>query len=335
MPGAARVDGNVNALGVYVVDTDNKVVGGLGPPAFGSNWNDAPAAGGEGLEIIDGRAPEGPDEVLLDESTAERAGYAVGDSVPLLTPRGAERLQPTLVGIAGFPSGGSLNGATLAAFDTATAQALFLDGEDAYTDLWVTAEDGVSQEELAESVSAALPDGMEAVTGDEAADESASDLLEAISFITTFLLIFAGISLVVGAFLIVNTFSILVAQRSRELALLRALGASQRQVTRSVLVEAFVLGRAGLDDRPGTRRAAGDAAAAAVRTVRARPVGPAADLRHRAPCWRRTSSASSSPWRRRSCRPGAPRGSRPCRRCATTSPSPRPRCTAGCSSGSR
>ena len=242
VPGAARVDGNVNALGVYVVDTDNKVVGGLGPPAFGSNWNDAPAAGGEGLEIIDGRAPEGPDEVLLDESTAERAGYDVGDSVPLLTPRGAERLQPTLVGIAGFPSGGSLNGATLAAFDTVTAQDLFLDGEDAYTNLWVTAEDGVSQEELAQSVTAALPDGMEAVTGDEAADESASDLLEAISFITTFLLIFAGIALVVGAFLIVNTFSILVAQRSRELALLRALGASQRQVTRSVLVEAFVLG---------------------------------------------------------------------------------------------
>ena len=80
------------------------------------------------------------------------------------------------------------------------------------------------------------------MTGDAAADESATDLLEAISFITTFLLIFAGIALVVGAFLIVNTFSILVAQRSRELALLRALGASRRQVTRSVLLEAFVLG---------------------------------------------------------------------------------------------
>ena len=102
-PASARVDGNVNAFGVYVVDTDNKVVGGLGPPAIGSNWTDAPAAGGEGLEIVDGRAPEGADEVLLDESTAERAGYAVGDTVPLLTPRGAERLQPTLVGIAGFP----------------------------------------------------------------------------------------------------------------------------------------------------------------------------------------------------------------------------------------
>ena len=180
--------------------------------------------------------------MLLDESTAERAGYAIGDTVPLITPRGAATMQPTLVGIAGFPDGGSLNGATFAAFDTATAQDLFLDGEDVYNDVWVTAEDGVSQQELRDAVAPLLPDGIEAVTGDAAADESASDLLEAISFITTFLLIFAGIALVVGAFLIVNTFSILVAQRSRELALLRALGASRRQVTRSVLLEAFVLG---------------------------------------------------------------------------------------------
>ena len=96
-----------------------------------------------------------------------------------------------------------------------------------------------------------LPQGIEAVTGDDAADESASELLEAISFITTFLLIFAGIALVVGSFLIVNTFSILVAQRSRELALLRALGASQRQVMWSVQLEAFVLGLLGSD--PGSR----------------------------------------------------------------------------------
>ena len=107
----------------------------------------------------------------------------------------------------------------------------------------MTAADGVSQDELRDDGRAAeLPDGVEAVTGDDAADESASDLLEAISFLTTFLLIFAGISLVVGAFLIVNTFSILVAQRSRELALLRALGASKRQVMWSVQLEAFVLG---------------------------------------------------------------------------------------------
>lgn len=268
VPGAARVDGNVSAVGVFVISADDKVVSGFGPPAIGGNWSDAPAGHGlEGLQIIEGRAPQGPEEVVLDDRTAERAGYEVGDQVTIVPstamtelsagdigadlesgggrPAGPPpdlRLQPELVGIAGFPGGGSLNGATYAAFDTATAQRLFLDGDDAFTDLWVTAESGVTQAELRDAVAAELPDGLEAVTGDDAADESATELLDAVSFLTTFLLIFAGIALVVGAFLIVNTFSILVAQRSRELALLRALGASKRQVTWSVLLEAFVLG---------------------------------------------------------------------------------------------
>lgn len=244
--GAARVDGNVSALNVVVIDTDGKVVGGFGPPSLGGNWTTAPAGHGlEGLVITEGREPSGPDDVVLDASTAEKAGYALGDTVTLNTAGAAAVLEPTLVGIADFRRGGSLNGATLAIFDTPTAQDLFLGGEDAYSDVWVTAEDGVSQDELRDRVEAALPDGFQAETGDDAADEAASDLLEAISFLTTFLLIFAGISLVVGAFLIVNTFSILVAQRSRELALLRALGASKRQVLGSVQLEALVLGLLG------------------------------------------------------------------------------------------
>lgn len=243
--GVARVDGNVNAFGVYVVGEDDKVIGGLGPPAIGGNWTDAPSPGGVGLEITEGDAPQGQDQVLLDERTAEKAGYEVGDEVRLLLPRGAAQLHPTMVGLVGYPEGGSLNGATLVLFDTPGAQDLFLDGEDAYTDVWVTAEEGVSQGELAAAVDTVLPQDIEAVTGDVAADESADDLLEAVGFITTFLLIFAGISLVVGSFLIVNTFSILVAQRSRELALLRALGASRRQVTWSVEVEALILGLLG------------------------------------------------------------------------------------------
>jgi putative ABC transport system permease protein len=240
--GVARVDGNVSAFGVYVVGSDGKVIGGLGPPALGGNYNTAPAAGGEGLELVEGEEPRGPDQVLLDETTAENGGYEVGDTVELLLPRGISKLSPTLVGLVGFPDGGSLNGATLTMFDTETTQELFRGGRDEYNDVWVTAEDGVSQAELRDAVAEVVPDDIEAVTGDEAADESASQLLEAISFITTFLLIFAGIALVVGSFLIVNTFSILVAQRSRELALLRALGASKRQVVRSVQLEAFVLG---------------------------------------------------------------------------------------------
>jgi len=243
LPGAARVDGQVGTFGVYVIDKDDKVVGGFGPPAIGAGWNDAPSAHGlEGLVLIEGEEPHGPDEVILDENTIERTGYELGDRV-LLNSIGAQAvLQPELVGVAGYPEGGSLNGATYAAFDMRTAQQLFLGGRDEFTSIWVTAREGVSQQELRDQAKEVLPDDVDTLTGDKAADESASDLLEAIGFLTTFLLIFAGISLVVGAFLIVNTFSILVAQRSRELALLRALGASRQQVTGSVLLEAFVLG---------------------------------------------------------------------------------------------
>ncbi len=246
LPGAARADGQIGVQGVYVIDTDDRPLGGFGPPSIGGNWSDAPAGNGlQGLTIVEGREPEGPDEVVLDAATAEKSGWAIGDSVPIVTAEETANLDPTLVGIADFPDAGSLNGATLASFDTSRAQELFLDGEDAFSSVWVTAADGVSQEELQAQVAAVVPDGFEAVTGDAEADEQADDLLEAISFLTIFLLIFAGISLVVGAFLIVNTFSILVAQRSRELALLRALGASRRQVTRSVQLEAFVLGVVG------------------------------------------------------------------------------------------
>lgn len=244
--GATRADGNVTSFGVFVVGENGKVIGGQGAPGLGVSWNDAPAGHGlEGLTVIEGEPPSGPGEVALDAATAERAGYDVGDPVRLVTTSEQASLEPTLVGVMEFAEGGSTNGATLTAFEEQTAQELFLGGQDEYHDAWVTAEQGVSQEELRENVEAALPNGYQALTGDEAADEAASDLMQAISFITTFLLVFAGIALVVGSFLIVNTFSILVAQRSRELALLRALGASRRQVTRSVLFEALVLGVVG------------------------------------------------------------------------------------------
>ncbi|HCB06156.1 MAG TPA: ABC transporter permease [Nocardioides bacterium] len=243
LPGAARADGMVSATGVYVLSTEGKVVGGSGPPAFGGNWSNAPAGHDlEGLIIVDGHEPHGPDEVVLDENTADEAGYQLGDEVSIVTSTEALDVHPQLVGIAGFREGGSLNGATYAAFDTPTAQQLFLDGADAFNVIWVTAKDGVSQQELTDEASAVLPDGFEAVTGDDAAEESAGPLLSGIDFLTTFLLIFAGIALVVSSYIIVNTFSILVAQRSRELALLRALGASKRQVIRSVQLEAFAVG---------------------------------------------------------------------------------------------
>jgi len=246
-PGAARADGNVASFGVFVVGKNGKVIGGQGAPGLGFNLTGAPAAHGlKGLQITSGHAPAKAGEIALDAKTAQRAGYHVGDTVHLVTSsQQAATLDPTLVGLAQFADGGSTNGATITIFDTHTAQQLFLQGKDAFNSAWVTAKPGVSETDLRDQVANLLPKGYTAETGDKAADKAASQLLKAISFITTFLLIFASISLVVGSFLIVNTFSILVAQRSRELALLRAIGASRRQVTRSVLFEAVVLGIAG------------------------------------------------------------------------------------------
>ncbi|WP_114422376.1 ABC transporter permease [Nocardioides houyundeii] len=244
--GAARADGNILDPAVFVIDKNNKVLGVAGAPAFASNWTGAPAGHGlSGLTLIQGRAPQGPDEIIMEASTALRAGYFLNEEVRLVTSEDEPLLTPTLVGITDFVDGGSFNGATWVAFDTPTAQDLFMGGRDRFNDAWVTAADGVSQGQLRDRVAKVLPERVRARTGDEAADEGSNALLEGIGFLTTFLLIFAGISLVVGAFLIVNTFSILVAQRSRELALLRALGASKRQVTGSVLLEALVLGLLG------------------------------------------------------------------------------------------
>ena len=243
--GAARVDGNVSNFGTFVVGPDGKVVGGQGAPGLGLNYTDAPAATGEqAVTVVDGRAPGGPGEVALDTHTAEQAGYTVGDTVQLVTSGDRPRLSARLVGTVEF-SGGGTAGASLTMFDTDVAQRLYLGGKDAFTDIWVTGKDGVSQDELRDAVAADLPEGVEAVTGGTAADEAASDVNQALSFITTFLLVFAGVSLFVGSFLIINTFSILVAQRSRELALLRAIGARRGQLTRSVLLEAAVVGLLG------------------------------------------------------------------------------------------
>ena len=245
--GVARADGIASGSGVFVIGADNRVVGGAGAPGLWSSYSDAPAAGdAERLSVIAGRPPTRKGEVVLDTDTARRAGVYVGERVKLASVGRRALLQPRLVGLADYPSGGaSLNGASIAIFAPRVAQQLFLDGKDVWSQVWVTADPGVSASDLRDRISRVLPQGVRAVTGATAAKQSASDLLNAISFLTVFLLVFAGIALVVGAFLIVNTFSILVAQRSRELALFRALGASRRQVTRSVLFEAFVVGAVG------------------------------------------------------------------------------------------
>src|SRR5215207_3040990 len=244
-PGVARADGSVDGQGLFVVKKNGKLLGGTGAPTLAFNFSDAPNMNGQpSVTISEGREPRRDGEVAIDERSAKNAGYAVGDTVRMVTAGNEPRVEATLVGYAEFAGGGTA-GATLVFFDTPTAQRLFLDGKDAYTSVSLTGKDGVSQQQLVDAVRPLLPDSAAALTGDAVADEFKSIIDTVLGFLNTFLLIFAGIALVVGTFLIINTFSILVAQRSRELALLRALGASRRQVTRSVLAEAAAVGLLG------------------------------------------------------------------------------------------
>lgn len=244
--GVARADGNVFVEGVFVVGRDGKVVAAGGAPGLGVNWHDGPAAdGSEPLSFVAGRDPRTPGEVAIDESTADKAGLTVGDRVSLVTNGAQPRLDAEVVGVVQFGSSNNLVGATLTVFDTRSAQDLFFAGEDVFTDVAITLADDNRSAEVIERIEQALPAGFEAIDGEALAAESQDQIAQGLSFFNTFLLIFAAVALVVGSFLILNTFSILVAQRTQELALFRALGASRRQITGSVLIEALIVGVVG------------------------------------------------------------------------------------------
>jgi putative ABC transport system permease protein len=235
--GVAAAYGTVGADGALVIGTDGKVVGQTGPPARGGTWIPDPAI--SPLTMASGTAPVGPDQVALLDSTAKAAGVSLGDTVRLDTPGGPAT--PKVVGIVTRGISGS-DGSTLAVFDLPTAQKLLLQATGQVTGIMVRADPGVSQTELAARIKAVLPPTAKVQTGAQRSADIADRLATTFQFINIFLLTFAFIALFVAIFLIFNTFSMLVAQRTRELALLRAVGASRAQVRRSVLAEAFVLG---------------------------------------------------------------------------------------------
>lgn len=244
----ARVDGVqaaygfVQSQGTYLLDKNNKLIGNGFAPALGMNYTPGKAyLGKPGLVIRSGRAPERSGEVAIDPTSLEKGGYQLGDTMKIATSGKAGTITVTIVGTASWGSGGSA-GATYAVFDTATAQQLFMDGKQQFSSIWVDAKPGVDLKGLATRIDGVVPAGYEAVDGKTASDVLSKQIGQVLSYITTFLLVFAIVGIVVSVFLIVNTFSIVVAQRSRELALMRAMGASRGQVTRSVLVEAIVLG---------------------------------------------------------------------------------------------
>ncbi len=245
LPEVEAATGSVDGVGSFLLGKDDKMVGGQGAPTLAFNY--APGENMQGeqvLELNQGRWPERPGEVTLDTSSAERGAYQVGDTVTLIVPTRDPRRTFTLVGTADFNGGGTA-GATLVLLDTEEAQQIFLDGQDAFTSVSLTGADGVSQAELAKAADAVVPAGFTAVTGDKVVKETQEQIGQFLDVISIFLTTFAVIAIVVGAFIIFNTFSILVSQRVRESALLRALGASRRQVTRSVLVEALLMALVG------------------------------------------------------------------------------------------
>jgi putative ABC transport system permease protein len=239
--GVDRAVGVVFADGVQVVGKDGKTIGSGQAPSFGSSWSGDPDL--SPFRLTDGRGPSATGEVAMDSETATKGGFSVGSTVHLVTPQGAR--EATLVGIFRYGTTGNLAGASITTMDLRSAQQLLLDGKDAFTSVDAKASAGVAQTTLKSRVQLALaPLGgtVKVQTGAEAADQAAKSITDGLKFFSIFLLVFAGIALVVGSFLILNTFSMIVAQRTRELALLRAIGASRRQVTTSVLGEALFVG---------------------------------------------------------------------------------------------
>ncbi|WP_327156021.1 ABC transporter permease [Streptomyces tubercidicus] len=237
-PGAASVTGTVSGFTV-IADKQGKPIGD-GSLTLGGNYFPGKDGRDARYPLRDGTAPHGAHEVALDARTADQSGYKVGDTVRISVD-GPVREQK-LTGIFTTDDGAVAAGGSLALFDTPTAQKLFA-APGTFSEIDVKAAPGTSQTALKTAIDAILPKGSaEAITGKELADSQAEMTTKRMEVIETGLLAFAGISLFVGVFIIANTFTMLVAQRTKELALLRAVGASRRQVTRSVLIEAFVVG---------------------------------------------------------------------------------------------
>ncbi len=236
VPGVAEVAPNVVGL-VSILGPDGTPIGGAGPPTLASSWSETGP-----IDILSGRPPERDGEVAMDANTATEQSLDLGDTVEVAYRGGAGTFE--VVGIVGFGGTGQLGGVSFLSFDLATAQRL-LGVEGQANAFAVVAAEGVSPGTLIADISGVLPEGVEAVSGETASEEQLGTFKQALGFLNTFLLVFGYVSLFVGAFLIQNTFQIMVAQRSRELALLRALGATRRQVTRMVLGEAATVGAVG------------------------------------------------------------------------------------------
>ncbi|MEU1587949.1 FtsX-like permease family protein [Micromonospora sp. NPDC005710] len=239
VPGAASATGVVNADGARVIGSNGKVVTSFGPPQLGENWTGE----SELLKLREGRAPQAEDEIVINKALATAAKVQVGQKVGVLTAFESKKRDFTLVGVFGYSGDrDSIGGVNEVFFTTPVAQRLMLGEPDVFSSITVQAAGGVSDGKLRDDVARTLGPDFEVKTGEQVAADASASLKEGLSFFNKILLGFAAVALLVGTFLILNTFSIIVAQRTRELALMRAIGASGRQIIGSVVLEAIAVG---------------------------------------------------------------------------------------------
>ncbi|MCT2058222.1 ABC transporter permease [Dietzia cinnamea] len=239
LPGVEAATPGVSGT-VVLFNADGTPYQSGGAPSEGLAWVDPAHSVGDNSWIVDGRAPAADDEVVLPTTVLESAGLAIGDTAEVYT-TGQGMLEVTVVG--SYANDTDVGGYVGVGFSEDRARALFTDGENA-SGVSVRAEPGVSQEQVRDTIAAEFPD-YTVSTGDEVRERLSEQLSTILDFVNYFFVAFGLIALLVGTFIIYNTFSMLVAQRLRELALLRAIGASRRQLTRSVMAEAAVTGLVG------------------------------------------------------------------------------------------
>ncbi|MCB0958425.1 MAG: FtsX-like permease family protein [Acidimicrobiales bacterium] len=235
-PGVAAAEADIRGTAV-ILDRDGDEVGTPGPPRLGLTWIDDPDL--SPYRIESGRAPAGPDEVVIDVASADAAGLAIGDRTSVLTP---DPVAVEVVGTATFAGEDSQGGVTAALFSPEGARQHLAGGADEVDRIVVAAEPDADVAALERSIRAELPEGAEVIDRATFEAENQDQVAGLLNALRPILLSFALIALVVAAFSIYNAFSILVAQRTRESAMLRALGATRGQTLRAVLVEALIVG---------------------------------------------------------------------------------------------
>src|SRR3954453_19721611 len=238
--GVRAAEGSVSGYALIVDPKGKAILAKGGAPTVGYSLPVDEKLRGD-VDVRSGQAPDAPGEVAIDATSAKTHHIAVGSKIKVLFRGPAQEF--TVVGIVGFDGSDDLGGSTGAYFDPGTAQKV-LGAPGMFDDIKVSAADGVSDTELAQRLEKVVPSGAGAVTGAPVAKESSDAVHAYLKMVSIIFMIFAGIALFVGAFIIWNTFTMIVTQRSREIALLRAVGATRRQVLRSLLLEAVMLGAA-------------------------------------------------------------------------------------------